>query len=104
MCEREKVRERERGRGKEGEGGRKEGRERERVCEREHNSYAHISSLGSNVGMDCRPHILSHVAQELVCVMGMELSQERETACDKGWAIKWVSWLSTQQTPCVSVR
>ena len=102
MRERESEGERE-GEGRRRKKGERKG-ERESECVREHNSYAHISSLGSNVGMDCRPHILSHVAQELVCVMGMELSQERETACDEGWAIKWVSWLSTQQTPCVSVR
>ena len=34
-----------------------------------------LNSLAPYLGMDHGPHILPHVAQELVCVMGMELPQ-----------------------------
>lgn len=41
--------------------------------------------------MDHGAYILAHVAQELVCVVGMELPQESEAAGYKGRTIERVS-------------
>ena len=47
-------------------------------------------SLGRDIGMDRGPDILSHVAQELVRVVRVKLSQKRETPCHECWTIQWI--------------
>lgn len=53
-------------------------------------------SLGRDIGMDRGPDVLSHVAQELVRVVGVKLSQKRETPRHECWTIQWVRWFPTQ--------